>query len=61
MANKIATGPTATLDDDKYRTEDDARTLERSAEVMGDATRHRNAKKHLMKKHNAVAKMFGKK
>jgi hypothetical protein len=33
--------------DEKYRTEEDARHLERAAEVRADAKRHKAAMKHL--------------
>lgn len=37
-----------------YQAEDDARTLERAHEVLGDGKRHRAAKQHAKKKLSAL-------
>lgn len=44
---------------DPYRAEDDARTLQRAGEVMGDKKRMQAARKHLEKTQAAVQRVVG--
>jgi hypothetical protein len=43
---------------DPYRAEDDARTLQRAGEVMGDGKRMAAAQKHLQKTQAAVQRVL---
>lgn len=44
---------------DPYQIEDDARTLQRAGEVMGDKVRHKQAVAHLQKQVASVQKIIG--
>lgn len=44
---------------DAYRAEDDARTLSRAGEIMGDKTRHKAAAGHMQKQMAGMQRVMG--